>query len=157
MPKKGEEDFITLSMVHELLEQQKAFYKELLEQQEKSYKSCLQVIVDSVFARMDNLVKDALNMSKDIQDLKASLQFSQAELDDLQAAKACSTEKIQVISDSLADYQTSINNLFEKMDYLENQTRRNNLLIDGVPDSKSESWRERQRSRQRKYFLITLK
>ncbi len=28
------------------------------------------------------------------------------------------------------------------MDYLENQSRRNNLLIDGVPDSKSESWRD---------------
>ena len=142
MPKKGEEDFVTLSMVHELLEQQKTFYKELLDQQEKSYKSCLQVIVDSMFACMDNLVKDTLNMSKDIQDLKASLQFSQADLDDLQATKACSTEKIQVISDSLADYQTSINNLFEKMDYVENQTRRNNLLIDGVSDSKSESWSE---------------
>lgn len=28
------------------------------------------------------------------------------------------------------------------MDYLENQSRRNNLLIDGVPDSKYESWSE---------------
>lgn len=47
-------------------------------------------------------------------------------------------EKIQVITDSLADYQTTINNLFGKTDY---QLRRN-LLSDGVPDSKSESWSE---------------
>lgn len=42
--------------------------------------------------------------------------------------------------DSLADYQTPIDNLSALRDYLENQSRRNNLLIDGVPDSKYESW-----------------
>lgn len=64
-------------MDHELMEQLKTFfYKELLVQQEKSYRSCLQAIVDSMFALIDSLVKDGLNMSKDIQDLNASLQFS---------------------------------------------------------------------------------
>lgn len=51
-------------------------------------------------------------MSKSIQDLKASLQFSQAYLDELKATKACSIEKkIQVMSDSLANYLTNVNNL----------------------------------------------
>lgn len=77
-------------------------------QQEKSYRSCLQAIVDSMFALIDSLVKDGLNMSKDIQDLNASL--------NLKATKACSTEK--VMSKSLADDQTYINNLLAKMDYL---------------------------------------
>ncbi len=121
MPKKGEEDFVTLSTVHELLEQQKSFYKDLLDQQEKSYKSCLQVFVDSIFASMESVVKDVSNKFKDIQDLKASLQFSQADLDDLQTSKTCSMEKIQVITDSLADCQTSINNLFGKTDWIISQ------------------------------------
>lgn len=58
---------------------------------------------DSMFTRMDSLVKDVRNMFKDIQDLQASLQFPQADLDDLKATKACSTNKIKVMSDTLAD------------------------------------------------------
>lgn len=52
-----DEKFVTMSVLHEMLEQQKTFYKDL-EQQEKSFKSCLQVFVDSVLARVDNVVRD---------------------------------------------------------------------------------------------------
>lgn len=36
-----------MAQVHELLEQQKDFYKKLLEQQEKNFKSCVEILVDS--------------------------------------------------------------------------------------------------------------
>ena len=47
MPRKGEDDSVSLPMVQEMLEQLKTYFKELLDQQEKSFKSCVQV---SVFA-----------------------------------------------------------------------------------------------------------
>lgn len=75
-----------------------------------------------------------LEISKDIQDIKASLQF---DISDLQSSQIINSGKI---STSLASYKVSMNNLSAKNDYLENQTRRNNLLIDGVPESKTESW-----------------
>lgn len=87
-----------------------------------------------MLARVDNVVRDVLNISKDIQDIKASLQF---DISDLQSSQMINSGKI---STSLASYQVSMNNLSAKNDYLENQTRRNNLLIDGVPESKTESW-----------------
>lgn len=33
-----------------------------------------------------------------------------------------------------------ISTIVQKYDYLENQSRRNNILIDGVPDNKQENW-----------------
>lgn len=73
MAKSSGEDFVTISMVHELLEQQKTYFKDLLEQQERSFKSCLQVFVDSAISCVDNLVRDVANMVKGVEDLRASL------------------------------------------------------------------------------------
>lgn len=156
MPRKGEDDSVTLSVVQELLEQQKTFYKELLDQQEKSFRSCVQVIVDSMFTRMDNLFKDVQSVTKDIQDLKSSLQFSQADLDDMKAKSDKRAEKLKVISESLGHYQASLNTLADKMDYMDNITRKKNIVIDGVPDVKAEIWSETE-SKIKKLFLEHLK
>lgn len=85
MPRRDEEDLVTFVTVQDLLEQQKSFCKELLDQQEKNFRSCVQVIVDSMFGRMDSLFRDVQNVTKDIQDRKSSLQFSQDVLDDMKA------------------------------------------------------------------------
>ena len=101
MSRRGEEEPVTLSVVCELLEQQKTFYKELLEQQEKSYKSCLHILVDFTISRVDGLVKDISSISKDIQELKVSLQYTLADLDDLNANKEKSMEEIRALTESL--------------------------------------------------------
>ncbi|KAL0192958.1 hypothetical protein M9458_001647, partial [Cirrhinus mrigala] len=33
----------------------------------------------------------------------------------------------------------------EKLDYIDNQQRRNNILVDGIPDEKGENWIESER------------
>lgn len=55
-------------------------------------------------------------------------------------SKVKSTEKIKAISGGLSGYQTSVNDLSAKLDYLENQSRRSNVIIEGIPDTKMESW-----------------
>lgn len=54
---------------------QKQFYKQLLQQQENSFKYCVQILVQLTNKIMDNL-------SREVQDLKNSLQFSQGQLDE---------------------------------------------------------------------------
>ena len=62
-PKKShqEEDYLPLSMVHELLDQQisssPSFFKNLMAQQEKKL-SFFQMFVDSTNLRVDNILKD---------------------------------------------------------------------------------------------------
>lgn len=62
--------------------------------------------------------------------------FSQADLDDLRTIKVISTEEIKAIYGSLSSYQTSMNDLSTKLDYLENQSRRSNLINDCIPNTK---------------------
>lgn len=50
-----------------------------------------------MIGRMDSLLRDVQNVTKDIQDLKSSLQFSQDDLDDMKAKSDTSAEKLQVI------------------------------------------------------------
>ena len=140
MSKTRSDDAITKSMVYELLDLQKSYFKDLIEQQEKSFKACLQVFVDSTVSRVDNLVRDVANISRNMDDLKASLQFSQAELDGLKISNAKCVEVGKTISERLSASQTSSHDVTAKLDYLENQSRRSNVIIDGIPDAKSESW-----------------
>lgn len=57
MPSKASstttEEYVTMTEVHEMLEQQKDFYKNLLGQQEKSFKSCVHIIMASSNKRTD--------------------------------------------------------------------------------------------------------
>lgn len=140
MAKTGSDDVITKSMVYELLDLQKSYFKDLMDQQEKSFKACLQIFVDSTVSRVDNLVRNVATMSRSVDDLKASLQFSQAELDSLKISTSKCMEAGKTISERLSASQTSIKDVSAKLDYLENQSRRNNMIIDGIPDVKSESW-----------------
>ena len=134
MAKTRSDDVITKSMVYELLDLQKSYFKDLLDQQEKSFKACLQVFVDSTVSRVDNLVKEVAIISKNVDDLKASLQFSQAELDSLKICNDKCIEDGKTISERLSASLTSINDMSTKLDYLDNQSRRNNVVIDGIPD-----------------------
>lgn len=157
MPRKGEDDSVSLPMVQEMLEQLKTYFKELLDQQEKSFKSCVQVIVDcGLCVRMDNLFKDVQSVTKDIQDLKTSLQFSQAEVDEIKAKSSKMAEKHQAIAESFGEYQASLNSLTGKLDYMDNISRKKNIVIDGVPDVKSETWIETE-AKVKKLFLEHLK
>ncbi len=103
------------------------------------------MFVDSTVARMDNLVRDIANMVEDVEDLKTSLQFSQADLDDLKTSKVKCTEEVKAISGSLSGYQTSIKDLSSQLDYLENQ------------DAKTESWSDIKTKAKKNSLLTTSK
>ena len=71
-----EDSGVSVSYVKYLLNEQKEFYKKLLQQQENSFKCFVQILVNSTNKRMDDLTRK-------VQDLQNSLQFSQGQLDEL--------------------------------------------------------------------------
>jgi hypothetical protein len=92
-----EESGVSLSHVKDLLNEQKETYKQLLQQQENSFKCFVQILMDSTNTIMDNLTRK-------VQDLKNSLQFSQGQNDELKQEKG----KMPAICKSLREDISSV-------------------------------------------------
>lgn len=107
------------------------------------------LILDSTNKQVDELVKE-------VQELKSSLQYSQKEIDDLKVTNSNNTSAVTSMSTKHDEYKEALANLALKADYIENQSRRNNIVIDGIPDVPTESWDESQR-KAKKLFADHLK
>ncbi len=91
------------------------------------------MVLDSTNKQLDCLTRET-------QDLKTSLQLS--EVDELKQAQAQTSEHRQKLQADLTSIEESALNTSNKMDYTENQSRWNNIIIDGVTGSQNEKWTE---------------
>ena len=111
--------------------------KELLEIQEKSFRATVQLLIDKQ-------MQESKQLRQEISDLRMSLTYSQKEIDDLKA-KCDKLEKDNVRNQANhEDTHAAIVDLEDQPDYLENQSRRNNLKIFGIPEKENgfETWEE---------------
>ena len=102
---------------------------EMMKMQERMLKTMFESVLSSVNTRIDEVVKS-------VAELKTSLQYSQRDIDDLME----STDELAMIEDELEDIQYALNKHEDKMEYLENQSRRNNIRIDGISEVGNETW-----------------
>ncbi|KAG7462371.1 hypothetical protein JOB18_039091 [Solea senegalensis] len=125
------EEYVTMAQVRELLDQQKDFYRTLLEQQKKSFKTCVQIIVDSSNRRTDDL-------SKQVYDLQVSLEMTQKDFDDFKiSCKPWSKNCMETRTD-LDTICKSMISISDKTEYLEGQSRRQNVVVNGIKGSGNE-------------------
>ena len=125
-------DFISLSIV-----------KELMKAQEATMKSLFNAFVENSNKRIDNLTEK-------VKGVIVSLEYSQAELQDLketqQLAEAATKLRKEEESKSIThekkvkEVNDKLKDLENKTDDLENRCRRNNLCFDGVREEANESW-----------------
>ena len=66
---------------------------------------------------------------KDVQSVKSNLEFTQAQVEELITSEL-RVKKVKV----------QIEDLGNKLDDLENRSRRNNLRFEGFPESPNETW-----------------
>lgn len=132
---KNEDEYMTANQVRELLEKQKDSYKEMLLQQESNFKGFVKIIMDSMNVRLDGVVKD-------IQELKASLQFTQKDVDKLTADQVKLSTDCTSLRKDTSSISESMQTAGGKTEYLEGQSRRNNLVFDGIQESHNETWAE---------------
>ena len=117
---------------------------EMLQLQERMFKTLLDSLLNNFSSRLDAVVESAADVKtrlnicqKDASDLKASLEFSQKDFDELKPCKS----KLDEIEADVDDINNSIDFHIDKLEYLENQSRRNNIRIDGiVEEEENESW-----------------
>ena len=97
--------------------------------QERVFKNMFQSVLSSINTRIDKDVKS-------VAELKASLEYSQQDIEDLMEA----ADAIDEMEEELEDIQHGLYKHEEKMEYLENQSRRNNVRIDGIPEEDNKTW-----------------
>lgn len=128
-----EEEMVSLVQVREMMDQQKKFFTELLEQQERNFKTCVQIMIDASNKRVDGLTRE-------LGDLRESVHFTQKDVDDLRAKEKVSSKLTNELKSGASNLEESLMSLTVKSDYLEGQSRRNNIIIDGIGESPNESW-----------------
>ena len=103
--------------------------REMLRVQESVMKTLFESTVKALTSRVDNLVYT-------VESLRASLEVSQRDIEALQPLdESLKTTKkdVQALKDELGRQDG-------KMEYLENQSRRNNIRVNGIPEETDETW-----------------
>lgn len=150
---EAEPEFVTMDTLKEMLDQQKTIYEEVLKRQEASFRCFTQMILDSTNKRIDGIVRE-------FQDLSNSLKYSQKDIDEIKATQAMDKnafKDLDKLVKQLHSTPVQSNILLERLDYLENQSRRNNIIIDGITlDHAEESWAETE-NKERELLTTKLK
>ena len=139
--------------VNAALAQKEDMFEKLLQMQQSTFQACLQSFVEATNKRFDNLVR---NNAKDIAELRASVQFTQKETDDMKQAVRSQSEQVRTNIRGIDAAAAAQREIEDGIDYIENQTRRNNLRIDGVIESPAETWADTEAA-VRKTFATSLK
>ena len=124
-------------VIENALAKQEEKFQKLLTLQADTYKQCLQCFVDNTNSRIDKFVKET---TKEICEIKSSLEYTQKEVDDIKTAAQTTASNASLVATRVEKAQQAMKELTQDVDYLENQSRRNNLRIDGIPESPNESW-----------------
>ena len=85
-----------------------------------------------MLANVDSRINGVI---KDLTELKSRLQFLQKDIDDLMPL----TEQMTKIEKQIGEVKTRVDYQCDKMEYFENQSRRNNIRIDGIPEQPDET------------------
>ena len=100
--------------------------KGLMEVQERAFRSMIEIMFNS----------------KDVQDLKSSLEFSQTSISSIESKLDAVDGQIDLESKAVEEQVSNVNSLQGQVEYLENHSRRNNVRIVGVEElpGENETW-----------------
>ena len=127
--------------------------KEMMEIQDRAYRSTLQILVN-------DMKSEIKSVKKDVEELKLSTQFMSSKFEDQKINIEQRKMKVEQIEDRVKilesnlsnssleddyyDYESTLEDLENKHEYLENMSRRNNVKILGPPEDKNceKSWED---------------
>ena len=116
--------FVTLEVV-----------KELLATQERAFHSSLQLF-------LTDIRDEVRSVRKDFDVLRRSLEFSQSQLKDTQDKVMNLDSKVESAKLSVKEHGEWLDYVEDQVEYIENQSRRNNIKIMGIEEDKKmeKSW-----------------
>ena len=104
--------------------------------------------MDSTNTRLDDI-------SKEVQEIKASIHFTQKEVGDIKMGNIKQTDHCKDMQSEIFKISESLLAVTDKMDYLEGQSRRHNLVTDGIEETPEETWADSE-EKVRKVFMEKL-
>ena len=113
---EGDEEYVSLTML-----------KQMLSVQESMLKALFHSVISSVTTRVDDLLKT-------VTELKKSLEFTLKNVEKKMATR------LEDAEGEIGSLQKTLDEQSSKMEYLENQSRRNNIRVSGIPESADETW-----------------
>lgn len=90
------------------------------------------MIMESTNKRLDDLTKD-------VEDINTSLQFTQKDVDVLKTTQDTLPRNCSSMRNEFTTVREGLQNMSGKADYLDGQSRRNNLVIHGIQEKQSET------------------
>ena len=90
-------------------------------------------------SRIDTFVRETIT---DITELKASLQYTQKEVSEMKQNVTTNHDKRVAADRLLNKLDADVKRVDDTADYVENQSRRNNLRVDGVKEKPGETWED---------------
>ena len=106
-----------------------ATLKQMLDVQQSMLKTLFDSFISTVNARVDKLADSVAS-------LKASLEFTQKDVRDLSSLKS----KLVGAGKDIVEIKNTVEFQGIKKEYQENQIRRNNIRVFGIPESAGETW-----------------
>ena len=101
----------------------------MLDVQQSMLKTLFDFFISTVNARVDKLADSVAS-------LKASLEFTQKDVGDLSSLKS----KLVGAEKDIVEIKNTVELQGNKIEYQENQSRRNNIRVFGIPESAGETW-----------------
>ena len=95
--------------------------------------------MDAKNNRIDSFVRETIT---DITELKASLQYTQKEVSEMKQNVTTNNDQRVAADRLLQKIDADVKRVDDTADYLENQSRRNNLRVDGVKEKPGETWED---------------
>ena len=114
--------------------------KVMLEVQQKAYRDCVEMLLSDVTRRLRQLEERN-------SELVQSLEFTQKEVDSLKEENKTLKEEMKTVNKATSMNTTmeeKINKINNKLDYMEDYSRRNNLRFEGMEEKPNETWEETQ-------------
>lgn len=118
-----------------MMEQQREFYREMLNQQQENFKCFVQLIMDGTNKRIEGVIRD-------VQELKLSLEFTQHKMEETASKHTEVEDKVKSFDNNAGRVKQDMEDILIKLDYMENQHKRNNIIIDGLEEEKGENWND---------------
>ena len=107
----------------------------LIKSQRDSYNDTISHLVTSFESRFSKLESDLINSKLEIADLKRTNEEQKLSIREF-------AREIENLKDPVLNAEAFQHSTTTRIDYLEDQSRRNNLRFDGVPEDTSENWEQ---------------
>ena len=91
---------------------------------------------------MNEVKSELKTLRSDIEDIKTSLQFTQKDVNDNKSKILEAEQKLSINPEMLDKAVEGLKDLEHRNDYLENQSRRTNIKVYGIPEGPIETWND---------------